>query len=93
MEKNEFHEKLKWSYYTGNKKNERHANMNGLAIRNKGFENNQGNICDDDTNAICGSKMSPFASPEDIEKIITFLLDSQTFISGGRKICSILEMV
>lgn len=85
MEKNEFHEKAKWSYYTGYKKNEQQANMNGLAIRNKGFENNHGNICDDDTNAVCGSKTVSFASPEDIEKIITFLSRSKTFISGGRK--------
>jgi GNAT superfamily N-acetyltransferase len=85
MEKNEFHEKAKWSYDTGYKRNEQQAHMNGLAIRNKVFENNQGNICDDDTNAICGSKNVSFASPEDIEKIITFLSRSKTSISGGRK--------
>ena len=85
MEKNEFHEKAKWSYYTGYKKNGQQANMNGLTIRNYVFENNQGNVCDDDTNAICGCKNVSFASTEDIEKIITFLSGSKTFISGGRK--------
>lgn len=85
MEKNEFHEKAKWSYYTGYKKNGQQANMNGLTIRNYVFENNQGNVCDDDTNAICGGKNVSFASTEDIEKIITFLSGSKTFISGGRK--------
>jgi len=85
MEKNGFHENAKWTYYTGYKKNGQQANMNGLAIRNYVFENNQGNFCDDDTSAICGSKNVSFASPEDIEKIITFLSGSKTFISGGRK--------
>jgi hypothetical protein len=85
MEKNEFHEKAKWSYYMGYKKNGQQANMNGLTIRNYVFENNQDNVCDDDTNAICGCKNVSFASTEDIEKIITFLSGSKTFISGGRK--------
>ena len=85
MEKNEFHEKAKWSYYMGYKKNGQQANMNGLTIRKYVFENNQGIVCDDDTSAICGSKNVSFASTEDIEKIITFLSGSKTFISGGRK--------
>jgi hypothetical protein len=85
MEKNEFHEKAKWSYYMGYKKNGQQDNMNGLTIRNYVFENNQGIVSDDDTNSICGSKNVSFASTEDIEKIITFLSGSKTFISGGRK--------
>lgn len=85
MEKNGFHEKAKWTYYAGYKKNVQQANMNGLTIRNYVFENNQSNVSDDDTSAICGSKNVLFASPEDIEKIITFLSGSKTFISGARR--------
>jgi len=85
MEKNGFHEKAKWTYYTGYKKNGQQANMNGLTLRNYVFENNQANVSDDDMSAICGSKDVSFASPEDIEKIITFLSGSKTFISCARR--------
>ena len=76
---------LEWTYYTGYKKNGHQTNIDGLVNSKDIFENNRGSVPTSDTTTFCRNMHVSFASIDDIDEIITFLSESKTFDSSGRR--------
>lgn len=77
LEENDFQKRSLWTYYTGAKEKSWMTDIRGLRISNNNYKK------DDVYEGECMDV--GYASPSDIEEIITFLSTSKTFISGGRR--------
>lgn len=77
LEKNDFQKKALWTYYTRSKDKSWTTDIRGLRISNNNYKK-------DDVHEVECMDVG-YASPSDIEEIITFLSTSKTFISGGRR--------
>jgi GNAT superfamily N-acetyltransferase len=77
LEKNDFQKGTLWTYYTRSKEKSWTTDIRGLRISNNNHKK------DDAREGECMDVA--YASPSDIEEIITFLSTSKTFISGGRR--------
>jgi GNAT superfamily N-acetyltransferase len=87
LEKIGFQERAQWAYYSGYKENGFQTNKEGLTAKKDIFKKHRGNVAatTDPTSFRRGFDVS-FASRRDIDEIITFLSNSKTFNSSGRRI-------